>query len=187
MSKPPIPLNVADISGFARHLAQQLQSHRSEADNDPPSHLTLMNMLARAAGFGNFQHFRAAHSAQNRVQADRPEVADFRLVERCLHHFDDIGRLQQWPARRAVQELCLWALWSTLPAQIHQHEKQINAALNAAHRFGDAAILRRSLVGMGLLSRNSDGSDYLRLEKAPPPEALALIRRLQARRAAAQP
>ncbi len=180
MSKEPIPLVAADISVFARSLKQQLREGEAL-----PSHLSLMNMLARAAGFRNYQHMRAARAAEGRLAVDAlPEVADYRLVERTLNQFDGAGCLLRWPSRRPVQELCLWAMWAVVPPARHLQERDVNAALNAAHVFGDAASLRRSLFGMGLVSRKRDGSDYLRVEKSPPVEAREVIRRLKARRQA---
>jgi len=178
MSKDPIGLAVADISDFARRLAPQLKNH-----TDGPSHLSLLNMLARAAGYRNYQHLRASRSAQARLSEVPTTLdVDFRLVERALHQFDAAGQLMRWPSRRPVQELCLWVMWSGLPAAAHLHERQVNAVLNAAHLFGDAALLRRSLIGMELVQRNLDGSDYQRLEKRPPEEARALISRIKERR-----
>lgn len=177
MSKDLIPLHIVDISSFARHLNGQLRSQ-----SETPSHLSLMNMLARAAGFRNFQHLRAAQTAQTRLDAPQDATLDFKLVERTLNQFDDIGRLRQWPAKRTVQELCIWVFWSLLPAQTTLQERDVNGHLNQAHLFDDAAILRRSLVGMGLVERNLDGTDYRRIEQAPPPEAREVIRRVQGRR-----
>ncbi|QDC08543.1 DUF2087 domain-containing protein [Oceanicola sp. D3] len=176
MPKPSVPLSVPDISAFARALARQLDA--------PPGHQSLLNMLARAAGFRNYQHLNAANTARARLEEPPQPPADHRQVERAMAQWDEAARLRQWPARRAVQELCLWALWARLPAGTTLHERDVNGALNLAHCFDDAAILRRSLIGMGLLARNTDGTDYRRLEKAPPPEARALIGHLSARLAA---
>lgn len=52
MTKSPIPLVAKDLAQFTRALARQL-------GETAPTHLTLMNMLARAAGFQNVQHMRA--------------------------------------------------------------------------------------------------------------------------------
>lgn len=175
MTKDSLILPVADLSAFARALARQFSP-------DAPSHLTLMNMLARAAGFRNLQHLRAAQNAGTRLaNTPPPEVVDHGQVTRALAQFDAAGILRQWPARRAVQVLCLWALWARLPSDQSQTERQISAALNALHGFGDAAILRRDMVALKLLSRTADGSDYRRLECRPPPEARALIRQLASR------
>lgn len=178
MSKKPIPLTAPDISQFARHITRQMKEQ-----GDLPSHLSVMNMLARAAGFRNYQHMKAAHAAHERLDLEAPaQTADYRLVERTLHQFDQQGRLVQWPSRRPVQELCLWTLWSDLPPAMPLHERQVNALLNDAHLFGDPAILRRSMIGLGLVTRNRDGSDYLRQEIRPPVEAREVIRRIKARR-----
>ena len=45
MSRDLIPLTTPDVSGFARSLSRQLTGREA-----PPSHLELLNMLARAAG-----------------------------------------------------------------------------------------------------------------------------------------
>lgn len=181
MSKKPIPLTAPDVSQFARQLTRQLKEQA-----DPPSHLSVMNMLARAAGFRNYQHMRAAHAARGRMDEAPPQqAADFRLVERTLNQFDRQGRLVRWPSRRPVQELCLWVFWADLPPATPLPEKKVNALLDAAHLFGDAAILRRSMIGLGLVTRNRDGSNYRRQEKRPPVEARELIRRVRTRRKAA--
>jgi hypothetical protein len=52
------------------------------------------------------------------------------------------------------------------------------------HRFGDSALLRRELFDGGWVSRTPDGSDYRRIEREPPPEALALIQHLRLRQTA---
>ena len=179
MTKDSLSLPVADLSAFARALARQFP-----ADSPAPPHLSLMNMLARATGFRNLQHLRASQRAEAR-EVPPPPIADHTLVERALAQFDAEGQLRQWPARRSVQILCLWALWAQLPRGAAQSEREISATLNRLHRFGDAAILRRDMVALGLLARKADASDYRRIEQPPPPEARALIARLGPRRAPA--
>lgn len=58
MSRTLIPLSVSDTSSFAKSLRTQLSEHESI-----PSHLELLNMLARAAGHGNSQNLRALVSS----------------------------------------------------------------------------------------------------------------------------
>ncbi|MBU4529995.1 MAG: DUF2087 domain-containing protein [Hoeflea sp.] len=178
MSKLTIPLVVEDISPFARALARQIADSK-----DPPSHLTLMNMVSRAAGFRNFQHLRAARMAGERL-ANLPvaQTIDHLLVERTLNQFDAMGRLRQWPSRRKIQDLCLWPLWAALPARTLMDEREVNRRLREVHLFDDPAILRRTLFSLGMVTRNPDGSDYCRKELAPPTEARALISLLEARR-----
>ena len=176
MSKEAIPLTVADITPFARSLAHQLKESSKQ-----PSHLSLLNMLAKASGFRNYQHLRASQVAKARLD-QVPIAADFKRVEKALQQFDAKGWLIQWPAKRSVQELCLWVMWAQLPSRKVLEEWEVNGLLNLAHRFDDAAILRRSLIGMKLVTRKLDGSDYLRVEQMPPPDAVALIREVEMRK-----
>lgn len=62
MSREPLSLPVPDISAFARALRGMLAGH-----GDVPSHLELLNMLARCAGWRNFQHFRADDAGAGRI------------------------------------------------------------------------------------------------------------------------
>ena len=87
MSKQSIPLVVEDISPFVRALARQI----SDVEKTP-SHLSLINMVSRAAGFRNFQHMRSAHAAGERLATpQRTETIDHLLVERTLNQFDPAG------------------------------------------------------------------------------------------------
>ncbi|MEM9575771.1 MAG: DUF2087 domain-containing protein [Pseudomonadota bacterium] len=181
MTKTPIPLRLDDVTPFVRALSQQL-------GETSPSHLALMNKVARAAGFQNIQHMRAASAAAKRLDARTVEVtADARTVERALHQFDPAGRLLRWPSKRAVQTLALWGLWSAMPANRSMTEQTVNEILGEEHRFSDPATLRRSMIACGLLTRKRDGTDYRRIERKPPAEAKAVIQRLSARRIARLP
>jgi hypothetical protein len=77
----------------------------------------------------------------------------------------------------------LWVIWSKLPARQVLTEKEINLLLNENHLFGDHALLRRWLCDYGMMSRTRDGSEYRRVEKHPPAEALELIRQLRSAQA----
>ena len=173
MKKPSVSIFANDLASFTRALARQLGP-------DSPSHLTLMNMLARAAGYSNVQHLRAAN-AQATIPAPPAIVepvlpkADTKLVERALMQFDDQGRLLQWPARRAVQTLALWGLWAALPAGPILTEAEVNARLMPLHLFGDPATLRRTMISCGMLTRQAGGIAYCRFEQAPPPEGKRVI------------
>ena len=184
MTNLPISLITPDLGKFTRALARQL-------GENAPSHLTLMNMLARAAGFKNVQHMRAASDLAEPMAAPPllppPALAppvDARKVAHALQQFDPLGRLARWPAKRNIQTLALWAIWAALPAGKKLQEGQISALIDGEHLFGDAAILRRDMAGCGMLSRQDGGVDYLRVEQEPPPEAKALIHAVSARRRA---
>jgi hypothetical protein len=168
MTRDTLPLSVADLSAFARQL-------RRTWPDEPPGHLALMNLLARAAGFRNLQHLRANVLAEARLSAVAPRV-DHVAVEGLRRCFDAEGRLLRWPARTQVQHQVLWVLWSHLPQGEAMTERQISDRLNRWHLFGDAAIIRRTLLELGLVSRKPDCTDYRRVERKPPPDILALIR-----------
>jgi len=178
MSRTVIPFSTTDISSLAKSLRTQL------ADCDhTPSHLELLNMLARACGHRNFQSLRAQAAAQRLLQDSQPlpEIVDYVRVKRLAGYFDAQGRLASWPSKPSLQELCLWALWSHLTPKQTLTENQFSALIRAGHLFNDHALLRRELCDRGLVKRTPDGREYRRVERQPPPEALALIRHLVTR------
>ncbi len=181
MSRPVFPLAADDISAFARALRGQL----ARCDH-LPSHLELLNMLARAGGHRNFQHFRAVAEGAGEVRppVEPPppaEPVDEKRVERVARLFDAEGRLIRWPGKESWRHLCLWTLWSTVPAGETFAEREINAHLTARHLFEDYALLRREMADRGMVWRTADGRAYRRIEQRPPAEARALIRRVAAR------
>lgn len=178
MTKTPISLRADDLTVFARALSRQL-------GDASPSHLTLMNMIARASGFQNVQHMRSASAAERRLKNQKDDLfADARSVERTLRQFDEFGRLCQWPSKRSIQTLALWALWATLPANRSLDERALSDHFANEHLFKDAATLRRTMISCGLLTRKIDGTDYRRIEQKPPADAKAVIHALSARRRA---
>jgi hypothetical protein len=172
MPRTVLPFSSPDISALARSLRNQLS-----AAAGPPGHVQLLNMLARATGHRNFQHWRS-HAGE---AAPGAAAADAGLVEAASRHFDSDGRLLRWPARKGHQQLALWALWSVFPPRRELHEREVNALIRKRHGFGDHALLRRALFAAGLMFRTKDGSVYRRIEREPPPEAIALIGRLKTR------
>lgn len=176
MTKTSVPLRVDDMTAFTRALSRQL-------GDTSPKHLTLMNMVARSAGFQNVQHLRAVSAAAKRLDNQtEPTTIDARAVERALHQFDAFGRLIRWPSKRTTQTLALWAVWATMPANRALDERGMNAHLADEHLFRDPATLRRTMISCGLLNREKDGTNYRRIEQEPPAEAKALIQALSSRR-----
>lgn len=182
MSRTVLAFEAPDISALARTL------HRGIAALDhPPGHVELLNLLARGAGYRNFQHLRADAAARQRLAAPPAPPAppaDHARCEKALRLFDPQGRLVRWPKKRNQQILCLWLLWSRLPSDATFAEREVNALLNAEHLFGDHALLRRELVDLGLFRRTPDGREYARIEREPPPEMATLISLLRRRSAA---
>jgi len=174
MSRLALPFEVADLSAFAKALRAQLQ-----AIGHLPSHVELLNLVSQAAGYRNYQHFRASAAAAERLAEPAPLAPiDHDLVEKVARHFDTDGNLARWPGRSKQQELCLWVLWSRIPAETSFTEREISDLLNDWHQFGDHALLRRSLYEYRLVQRTVDGRDYRRIEQKPPPELRALLRRI---------
>ena len=181
MSRTAVPLRVDDLSPFARTLRQSLSGH-----DGVPSHVELLNMLARSAGFANYQHLRADADAAGRLAAaaEPGPRADLGQVEKAVRYFDQKGVLASWPSRYALQMLCLWVFWSRLPRGQAFTERQISEHLGDWHAFGDHALLRRAMIDGRMLQRNVDGSEYRRVERTPPPELGPLLEHLMARLAA---
>lgn len=182
MSRSVFPFVAEDVSALARALKREL-----EAADETPGHVQMLNMLVRAVGFRNFQHFRAQQAAEGRLAAlaevSTPAPVNLVRVARTARHFDAVGRLSRWPTRASQRELVVWALWSRLAAGTVFSEKEVNGLLGLEHTFGDPLLLRRFMVDMGVLWRTRDGRAYRRIEQRPPAEALALIRHLGRRTA----
>lgn len=97
MSRTLLPFHTQDLSTFARALGGELR-----ALERAPSHVELLNMLARAGGARNFQHLRAQIAARTAVEAlPEPEPAvDYVRLRRTLRLFDAAGRLVHWPPKK---------------------------------------------------------------------------------------
>ncbi|TQN61008.1 DUF2087 domain-containing protein [Agrobacterium tumefaciens] len=178
MPRSILSIDIADVSTFAKSLREQI----GRLDRRP-SHVEMLNLLSRAAGFRNFQHLRASRtpSAESRpplpqTRAETMPAANEGRVLKTARIFDGDGRLMQWPARRSQQELCLWYFWAKIPAGRSFSEREFSGFLDGLHLFRDAAMLRRDMVGLRLIRRNRDGSDYRRIEQKPPAELPLLLR-----------
>jgi len=181
MSRTAVPLHVDDLSPFAKTLRQRLGEHEGV-----PSHVELLNLLAKAAGFANYQHLRADAEAADRlvVAAEPGPRADLEQVAKVARYFDDQGVLTSWPSRLAHQTLSQWVFWSRLPRGETYDERGISALIKGWHAFGDHAIIRRAMVDAKMLERNQNGREYRRIEQVPPPELGPLLAHLEARKRA---
>jgi len=181
MSRTTHAYAAPDLSALAKNLKREL-----EARADLPGHVELLNMLTRAVGYRNYQHFKASRGAEERLA--NPPVAvseaavDYRRVELTARCFAGTDILVRWPGKFNQQQLALWVLWSFLPAGEETPEKAVNAVLIRHNGFGDHVLIRRELVNMGLMTRTPDCRLYRRVEKRPPPEARELIRLITSRR-----
>jgi hypothetical protein len=163
-SPSPVPLRVADVSLFCKSLRQQLAE---KTDAALPSHLAMLNVIARSAGYRNFQSLRAdaasetPHSVAEAITIPRGLTLP-KVVARALGHFDTHGRMTRFPLQRSVRDIAILALWCRMPAKRDLTEKEVNAYIADFHTFEDIATLRRELINAKLLWRTTDGRVYRR-------------------------
>ena len=181
MAREATLLVVQDLSSFARSLGRALEARRSAA-LEPPAHVELQNLIARAAGYRNLQALKAAPPEPVPPGAALPLSDNAR---RTLAQFDVDGRLVRWPKKFTVQRMAMWVLWTHFESKRKYTEREVNAVLKAANAFGDHATLRRELINHKLLARKSDCSEYRKLPARPDDEVRALLTTWRSRQAAA--
>jgi hypothetical protein len=177
MPRIAVPYVAADIASVARTLKSALDE-RHAAGRPPPSHVELLNLLSRAGGVRNYQALKAAPP---RVEAG-PAAGELSATARkCLLQFDEAGRLVRLPNKFSVQRMAMWVLWTRFAPRRDYTEKEVNAILNSQHTFGDPATLRRELVNMQLLGRESDCSRYWKEAQRPDADTRAFLQAWRAR------
>jgi hypothetical protein len=180
-SRDLVSFSVSDISSLAKSLRAAI------AENAAPSQVQMLNWLAKAAGFQNFQSLRAATETQSICAANvvtskeksEPLLALSAHAAKALTQFDEQGRLHKWPHKFAVQRIAMWGLWLRFDAKKRYTEKDVNSVLKAWHTYGDYATLRRELVNMQLLARKSDCSEYWKVAQRPSDEVKAFLHALR--------
>lgn len=184
MPRELTPLVAADLSAFAKAL-RSAWTVRHERGAGVPSHVEMLNLVARAAGHRNVQALRSLRSpAMPRAALPARGPRDASLTDtadRALRQFDAAGRLVRWPTKRALQVLALWGLWLRLDNQRRYSEREVNEVLNLHHTFGDHCLLRRELVELQLLARTPGGAEYRKLAARPEAEVVALLSVLRQR------
>jgi len=174
MSRTLVSLMVEDVSALARGLRKRL-----ETTDGIPSHVEMLNLIAKSGGYKNIQHLKAEQDSTVAVEGLPPAVEiNPKRVKKATTYFDLQGRLGSWPKKHSLRLLCLWVLWSRLPARTPLSELEIDERLSLDHTFCDHALLRRMMVDNGMIARTADGREYHRLEKQPPAEALEVFKRL---------
>jgi hypothetical protein len=181
-----VPLHSDDLSQFAKTLRQQLAEHLHKSAGAAPSHVQMLNMLARAAGHRSVQALRAQAllkpSAPTPAPADAPPALSAHAIK-ALTQFDALGRLSRWPYKFAVQRLAMWGLWLRFDSGRTYTEREVNDILKAWTTYGDHVTPRRELVEMGLLGRKDDCSSYWKEPQRPNDEIRTLLQALRARKA----
>ncbi|GHF13284.1 hypothetical protein GCM10017044_04080 [Kordiimonas sediminis] len=184
MPKTKLAYNVSDISKTARSIRQQL------LDLDRlPSHVELLNILARSAGYRNFQHFR---TQQEPTQDLTPPVSesphiDLAMTEQTARYFNFNGQLTRWPSKDSRARLCMWVIWTHLPAHQDLGEHDMNNLLKDLNTFNDHALLRRALIDFKLVTRTPSGNVYRRNEKEPPLELELVLKLIRTKKTQKRP
>jgi len=75
-------------------------------------------------------------------------------------YLDQEGKVILWPSKPARKKAILEYLITKLEIGKNYSEKEVSALLNQHHIFGDAALLRREMVGRKLLDRTRDCRAY---------------------------
>lgn len=128
MTRLLVPLATPDVSAFAKSLKRLLDERHAEG-RPLPSHVELLNLLARAGGMRNFQTLKAAAQAapppaSSPTPAEKAQAAvavDVSALSatarKALIQFDASGRLVRLPNKLSVQQLANWALWTQFEAR----------------------------------------------------------------------
>jgi hypothetical protein len=171
-----MPFYAGDVSALARTLRRKLRDAETV-----PGHVEMLNMLVKASGFRNFQHFKAEFDARQAMEPVETRTAEVNLkrVKRVVRLFDEQGNLTRWPKKYSERMLCLWVMWSRIAPRTDYTEGEIGELLEHQHLFEDHALLRRELADHRMVERTSDGSRYRRMETPPPVEAVELFRQLR--------
>jgi hypothetical protein len=184
MPRESLPFVAPDLSAFARSLGTALKA-RHATRPEPPGHVEMLNLVARALGHRNVQALRAAQQAAPPRPAaapeDLPAPALTPNARKALSQFDTHGRLVRWPVKFTVQRLAMWVLWTQFDAKRIYTEPEVNGILKALNAFGDHVTLRRELINHRLLTRKSDCSEYRKLPARPDDETRSLLQAWRAR------
>ena len=190
MPRQSLALSIPDLSAFARGLGFSLQQ-RAATRPEPPGHVEMLNLIARALGYRNIQALRALPAPPTpstpALKDDAPTALST-TARKALLQFDAQGRLVRWPIKYSVQSMVMWVLWTRFEARRVYTEKEVNAILKDAQTYGDHVTLRRELINHRLMSRKSDCSEYRKLAARPDDETRAFVHAWRAQvRAAVRP
>lgn len=191
LTRETVALHAPDLSTFCKNLRRHLES----AGANPPGHLALLNLIAKSAGYRNYQVLKARPAAPPAIEEPAVEPVPLALprdqkvdpaLRKLVACFDVEGRLMRWPNKYAAQQMAIHALWSRLPLRRELTEREVNDYLNGGHTFGDPVTLRRELVNAKLLWRTVDGRVYKKLAAKPDAATRAFLELLFAHVSAAR-
>lgn len=163
MSRTSVRLDISDLSQFTKNLSKQWPEEK-------PTHLSLMNLLAKSAGYKNFQHLKASDSGPEAQQLSASEKRWGRLVSH-------MGTITRWPTKRKDQLAILWRTYHSLPEFEQWTQQQLDGWIKNRIEFGDHVLMRREFIELGMVARTNDGRKYWKLKQEIPEEFIPFISR----------
>jgi hypothetical protein len=86
------------------------------------------------------------------------------MQNRLQNFLNSEGQVTAWPSKHANKQLVLEYLLQKFSNTKVYTEREVNDILRSWHTFDDWAVLRRSLVDYGYMTRDTDGSNYRRVK-----------------------
>lgn len=146
MSREKNSLEITDLSLFCKNLSKSWPEKK-------PSHLALLNLVAKSTGYKNYQHYLSHGNAKTGFVLDRKDRRRMRLL-------DDQGVVIRWPSKFSDQSVIIWYLASQLPMFRDWSEKKVNHWIQNRTAIDDHLRIRRELIGRAILGRTRDGRSY---------------------------
>jgi hypothetical protein len=163
MSRISVRLDITDLSRFAKSLSKQWPESK-------PTHLSLMNLLAKSAGYKNFQHLKAQSESTTQSPLTPNEKRWSRLISA-------VGCLIRWPSKRKDQLAVLWRIYDALPEFDRWEYRQLDGWIKDQIEFGDHVLVRREMVELEMIGRTDDGRMYWKVKQEMPEEFIPFIAR----------
>ncbi|KAF0110574.1 MAG: hypothetical protein FD163_557 [Hyphomonadaceae bacterium] len=173
MPKEFVPFACPDIS----RLAKSIKKHLDKSEKKP-SHVEILNIFARESGYKNFQQMRASSDVTTSAKDNsfKENTIGAQNLQKLKRYLDDKARVKTLPSKQSLQLMIVWYIWGHIAAQISFTEIELNHLLNRYHTFGDAALLRRYMFELGLVSRSSNCQDYRKLSPTIPSEYSEIVK-----------
>lgn len=173
MPKEYIPFACPDISRLAKSIKKEIDKSEKK-----PSHVEILNILARESGFRNFQQMRAqAEPTQSAKDKSFKETGiGLQNLQKLKRYLDDKARVKTLPSKQSLQIMIVYYIWAFIAADTKYTEIGLNHLLNRFHTFGDAALLRRFMFELGLVSRSNNCQDYEKLLPEVPTEYKDIVK-----------
>ena len=89
------------------------------------------------------------------------------MIPELRSFLDERGRVTALPVKHKRRLMAVWYLAGKLEPGRDYTQEELGDSLDAWHTFHDPAFFRRSMVELGLMTRERDGSRYTLLPDLP--------------------